>query len=1001
MKTFLFIIACGSLTLLSISVEAQNIEGQPIASQYGAFQLQGTATNSFVFAPAACQVTAGGVNFSALTQGVRVRVVDPGNRSLDETVTAGLVNINACSVQLAVSNTHVPPFYVTSGTAGLQEAINANSKGGPANTVVLDASWYALGGSSSIITSVRGSTSLGLVDITTTPYTWYSWNGSAYAQVAIGSGCSGGCVTALNGISGGMALTPGSNITVAPSGQNIEISAATGVPSVNGVTAATTIAPGANITVSTSGNTITVAAAGGAGTGAVGSGNQYQDATYPNSGSTTTVGALTNKYTVPTGLSTSQLNTLFSSLSTGDVAIQNGDSITPFSNPNFVGVQDLRETFPVKPWNVKESGAQCDLTGAFGSTTQGSSTVTATSGRFFNAADVGKNLEFVGIDPSTGLKERWDPVVTSFISTTQVSVSPSVAPFTVSSYSMQIGHRDDAAIAAAFGQFSFTRPIEFPVGNCWSDTIAVFGQSFHGISSTRSQVTGLAGKDVLSGLDPSKGGFQSMSPGMQVHDLAINFDPRINATQPWEDMNAAGTLTTHPANYRPAGIFTVWANYPLGPGWIEGPGVHNTGAINGVAVTTQNSAVICIPTSETQPPVGQTIIFPYFATIFTSTVSSLTGSGCAGGTNPLTMAAALPNTSGYTTTQSEWFAGTSVQKIQTSIPSTYSFAPTVMTITATSKTGTVGTYTFTLTSGNAPVVGQFTTITGTTNGGGVFNGANNIATVSGTTSGTFTIDGFASGTVASASEDGSASAVAVPLVITLANPITPPLTTNVASTGSNVAPYGLVQIDGEQFSYFGNSDYPATANSTPTITLTGRAQNGTTAASHSVGATIVPLNPFQPTWPWPVTPSLNSNATMPANASYFPAWNIGVTGFAQPWFNGASGAAGYGLSFTNFHDLVIQVNPNSSGTGNPAEMFNGFQVQNATTGIYITALPFNATFKRHSDHQSLDYGIFLYDALDQYIRRVRSLSNGQWYELGKHQDSICCVRLLLCGRPKR
>jgi hypothetical protein len=437
---------------------------------------------------------------------------------------------------------------------------------------------------------------------------------------------------------------------------------------------------------------------------------------------------------------------------------------------------------------------------------------------------------------------------------------------------MLIGHRDDAAITDVFGHFTTGRPIAFPIGNCWSDTIAVFGQSFHGISATESQVTGLAGDDVFAGLDPSKSGFQSMSVGMQVHDLAINFDARINASQPWEDVNASGTITDHAATYRPAGIFTVWANYPLGPGWIEGPGVHNTGATNGVSVTTQNSAVICIPSSETEPSVGQTIIFPYFATIFTSTVSSLTGAGCASGTNPLTMAAALPNTSGYTTTQSEWMAGTSVQTIQTAIP-------------ATART--------------------------------------------------------------------------FPMTLTLENPITPPLTMNVAGTASNVAPYGLVQIDGEQCSYFGSSDYPATVNSTPSITLTACAQNGTMAAAHSVGATIVPLNPFQPTWPWPVTPSLNSSAVMPANASYFPAWDIGNAGFAQPWFDGTSGSAGYGLSYTNFHDLAIQIDDNVfNGSGSGDEGFQGFQVQNATTGIYITAIPFKATFKniRIIDPQ---FGIFL------------------------------------------
>jgi hypothetical protein len=75
------------------------------------------------------------------------------------------------------------------------------------------------------------------------------------------------------------------------------------------------------------------------------------------------------------------------------------------------------------------------------------------------------------------------------------------------------------------------------------------------------------------------------------------------------------------------------------------------------------------------------------------------------------------------------------------------------TITNTSASGGVYTYSWTNASGNPPLVGQRYTITGTTNGGGIFNVTNqHIVSVTGTTSGTFTIAG--SGTVSSASESG-------------------------------------------------------------------------------------------------------------------------------------------------------------------------------------------------------------------------------------------------------
>ena len=86
---------------------------------------------------------------------------------------------------------HVPPFYLTSGTGGLQEAINANQTTNGPNTILLNAEWYKLiapGNAASIIASVQGIPDLGLEDVTTTPYTFYQWNGSQYTVVAAASG---------------------------------------------------------------------------------------------------------------------------------------------------------------------------------------------------------------------------------------------------------------------------------------------------------------------------------------------------------------------------------------------------------------------------------------------------------------------------------------------------------------------------------------------------------------------------------------------------------------------------------------------------------------------------------------------------------------------------------------------------------------------------------------------------------------------------------------------
>jgi uncharacterized protein (DUF2345 family) len=77
------------------------------------------------------------------------------------------------------------------------------------------------------------------------------------------TGSSG--VTSLNSLTGGLSITAGSNITVTPSGNTIEIAASggSGVSSLNSLTGALSITAGANITVTPSGSSVEISAAGG------------------------------------------------------------------------------------------------------------------------------------------------------------------------------------------------------------------------------------------------------------------------------------------------------------------------------------------------------------------------------------------------------------------------------------------------------------------------------------------------------------------------------------------------------------------------------------------------------------------------------------------------------------------------------------------------------------------------------------------------------------------
>ena len=144
------------------AVQGQNA-GQIAAAQYGEFKVSGSSSGGFSFPPATCQVSAGGRNFAAFSAGTPIKIVD-SNPNFTEVATPSSVYIGACSVNMATVYTHVPPFYLTSGTGGLQEAINANQTNDGQNTIVLNAEWYKLispGNAAGVIAAVHGI-----------PYSW-------------------------------------------------------------------------------------------------------------------------------------------------------------------------------------------------------------------------------------------------------------------------------------------------------------------------------------------------------------------------------------------------------------------------------------------------------------------------------------------------------------------------------------------------------------------------------------------------------------------------------------------------------------------------------------------------------------------------------------------------------------------------------------------------------------------------------------------------------------
>ena len=66
-------------------------------------------------------------------------------------------------------------------------------------------------------------------------------------------------------------------------------------------------------------------------------------------------------------------------------------------------------------------------------------------------------------------------------------------------------------------------------------------------------------------------------------------------------------------------------------------------------------------------------------------------------------------------------------------------------------------------------------------------------------------------------------------------------------------PFGLIQIDGEQFTYFGRVECGQHDAGKHAVRHPVRAERDYPGGARA-SATVFPLNRFKPTYPWPVIP---------------------------------------------------------------------------------------------------------------------------------------------------
>jgi hypothetical protein len=180
-----------------------NTAGILWASNFGQWSVPQGNTGPFSWsAPSFCNTTASGIPLVPVFRvGTPIRIVDTGTPANSENVTPSAVNISGagCSITVAPVNKH-NTFYLTSATAGLQEAINY--AGVLSYQVLLTPDWQRLGGTTGMIVAASGNTAVTILDQRTSVIVPYLWISGAYVAQPFSGG--GGGLTLFQGIPSGV-----------------------------------------------------------------------------------------------------------------------------------------------------------------------------------------------------------------------------------------------------------------------------------------------------------------------------------------------------------------------------------------------------------------------------------------------------------------------------------------------------------------------------------------------------------------------------------------------------------------------------------------------------------------------------------------------------------------------------------------------------------------------------------------------------------------------------
>lgn len=181
-------VVLAAATAFSQDTPSNSVLGGNLAINYGNWYVPSTnavAAGSgqvMNFTTASCSVLVGNKAIFPFSTNAPLTISDGANT---ETVTPSAVYIDGsiCNITAAFANAHGAGIRVTSGTHGLQEAINDST--GATSTVWVTA---RSGVTSTIILAAAGRTNVGIIDVSGPQQHTYQFTGSSYTEISSGAG---------------------------------------------------------------------------------------------------------------------------------------------------------------------------------------------------------------------------------------------------------------------------------------------------------------------------------------------------------------------------------------------------------------------------------------------------------------------------------------------------------------------------------------------------------------------------------------------------------------------------------------------------------------------------------------------------------------------------------------------------------------------------------------------------------------------------------------------